>query len=137
MGYSQMQQKSRQVKTMTLSLLVAAGCGPASPVVKDNTPHPPIMVVPNAERLIGEATDRNIVRVEIEVAGLEYMCSDPAKIELFVFQNFSTQRAALGTRDATARFTFKKTPTVASPNSIPIRSDAVKNPTFGFARKKP
>ena len=122
---------------MTLSLLVAAGCGPASPVVKDNTPHPPMMVVPNSERLIGEATDRNIVRVEIEVAGIAYMCSDPAKIELFVFQNISTQRAALRTRDATARFTFKGTPGEAVPSLIPIRSDAVQNPTFGFARKKP
>lgn len=118
-------------------MLVAAGCGPASPVVKDNTPYPPMMVVPNAFRLIDEATDRNIVRVEVEVAGIAYMCSDSAKIELFVFQNISSQRAALRARDATARFTFKKAPTVASPNSIPIRSDAVKNPTFGFARKKP
>ena len=132
-----MQQKSRQVKTMTLSLLVAAGCGPASPVVKDNTPHPPTMVVPNADRLIGEATDRNIVRVEVEVAGIQYVCFDPANIELFVFQNISSQRAALRARDATARFTFKKAPTVASPNSIPIRSDAVQNPSFGFVRKKP
>jgi len=118
-------------------VLVAAGCGPASPVVKDNTPYPPMMVVPNAFRLIDEATDRNIVRVEIEVAGIAYMCSDPATIELFAFQNISTQRAALRARDATARFTFKKAPSGTVPSSIPIQSDAVQNPAYGFVRKKP
>ena len=123
------------------ALLVAlagpVGCRPASPVIKDNTPHPPMIVVPHAERLIGEATDRNIVRVEIEVAGLDYVCSDPAKIELFVFQNISTHQAALKTRDATARFTFKRAPSGTVPTSIPIQSDAVQNPAYGFVRKKP
>jgi len=94
-----------------------------------------MIVVPHAERLIGEATDRNIVRVEIEVAGLDYVCSDPAKIELFVFQNISTQRAASKTRDATARFTFKRAPSGAVPTSIPIRTEVVRNANFGFVLK--
>ena len=131
------ENRSSGLAAVVLALLLLTGCSPAKPAVRDNTPHPPMMVVPHAERLIGEATDRNIVRVDIEVAGLDYVCSDPAKIELFVFQNISTQRAALKTRDATARFTFKRVPSGTVPTSILIQSDAVQNPAYGFVRKKP
>lgn len=127
---------SGSAAAVVFAVLLVAGCSPAKPVIRDNTLHPPMIVVPHAERLIGEATDRNIVRVEIEVptaTGPElYVCSDPAKIELFVFQNISTQMAALKTRDATAKFTFKKAPLLAVPSSIPIRSEVVRNPAFGF-----
>ena len=128
-------RSSRSAAAVVLALLLHSGCSPAKPAIRDNTPHPPMMVVPHAERLIGAATDRNIVRVEIEVAGIQYVCSDPAKIELFVFQNISTQRAASKTRDATARFTFKRAPSGAVPTSIPIRSEVVRNANFGFVLK--
>ncbi|CAN1520840.1 hypothetical protein MCEMSE15_01079 [Fimbriimonadaceae bacterium] len=119
-------------------VLFLAGCSQSNPGVQKNTPTPPVVIVPNAERLIGEATDRNILSVAVEVDGPRgserFVCTDPSKIERFVFRSISAQPGEARMRDAKAKFTFKRPPQLPGPSSIPVSRKSITTAGNGFVR---
>jgi len=119
-------------------VLFLAGCSQSTPGVQKNTPTPPVVIVPNTERLIGEATDRNILSVAVEVDGPRgserFVCTDPSKIELFVFRSISAQPGEARMRDAKAKFTFKRPAQLPVPCSIPVSSNSITTAGNGFVR---
>lgn len=93
-------------------------------------------MAPNAERLIGESTDRNIRRVILRAhtpSGIRrYKTEDPAAIERLIFRNAFTHSRESIRRDAELQFEFKSSPRQPTPTLIPISSVVANRSEYGF-----